>query len=73
MTTSSEGHTHCTRKNTSKIIDHFTNNREVHMNVSITKNNLFNNNIDKEHINSPSKSLYAPTINKNTIEIEIKG
>ena len=42
--TSSEGYTHCTRKNSSVVVNPFTDNTEVLLNSKIAAVNLFTNN-----------------------------
>ena len=42
--TSSEGHTHCTRKNSSVVVNPFTDNTEVLLNSKIAAVNPFTNN-----------------------------
>ena len=75
MTTSSEGHTYCTRDNSSERINTFTNNMEVQLNaLNSTSDNPFNTNKEKEVPKSPTnKSPDPPTINQSIIEPSINN
>ena len=68
MTTSSEEHTHCTRKNASRVINPLTENMEVQRNAFITNDNLFNENNNTKLIALPATSLDPPTLNQSTIK-----
>ena len=62
--TSSEGHTHCTRKNSSVVVNPFTNNTEVLLNSKIAAVNPFTNNdittITPHHPSDPTDISSPP-------------
>ena len=72
MTTSSEGHTHCTSKNSSRVINPLTEKMEVQLNISIAKDSPFNEYNINLLSNSSSISPDPPTVNQSIIETTCK-
>ena len=84
MTSSEGGHTHCTRKNSSVVVNPFTDNTEVLLNSKIASINPFTNNeittispnptSDSPNITPPSPQKPPPTtITKPNITIRVNA
>ena len=67
MTSSEGGHTHCTRKNSSVVVNPFTDNTEVLLNSKIASVNPFTNNditTITPHLTSDSPDISSPSPQK---------